>query len=158
MTDSLWLSSSAPLQPADAVGAIILTQSGRYLLQLRDDLDWIFYPNHWGLFGGAIDPGEDAPTALLRELEEELGLVLQAKDLVYFTRTTFDWSFAGFGNSERIFYEVVIPDERLATLVLTEGAAMKAFQGPEMLSTSVALAPYDGFALWMHYSRHRIRA
>ena len=36
--------------------------------------DGIFYPGHWGLFGGAMEPGEAADAALRRELQEELGL------------------------------------------------------------------------------------
>lgn len=158
MRNTSWLSSTKQLQPANAAAAVIVTESGRYLLQLRDDLDWIFYPGHWGLFGGAVDPGEDAATAVRRELAEELGLMVDADQLRYFTRTTFDWSFAGLNATERMFFELTIPDSWVPNLVLTEGAALGTFLALEMLNGSLPLAPYDSFALWMHYSRGRIRA
>ena len=41
-------------------------------LQLRDDIDTIIYPGHWGLFGGHVEPGETPAEAVQRELEEEI--------------------------------------------------------------------------------------
>lgn len=41
-------------------------------MQLRDDLPNIFYPGHWALFGGHLEPGEDPDTAIGRELLEEI--------------------------------------------------------------------------------------
>ena len=35
----------------DAVAGILVLEDGRYLMQLRDDIPGIFYPDHWGLFG-----------------------------------------------------------------------------------------------------------
>ena len=45
---------------------------GRWLLQLRDDIEGILYPGQWALFGGHLDPGETPEVALRRELEEEI--------------------------------------------------------------------------------------
>ena len=50
-----------------------MDEDNRVLLQLRDDKPDIFFPNHWGCFGGAIEPGEAPHDTLLRELQEELG-------------------------------------------------------------------------------------
>ena len=55
-----------------AVALAMLEQEGRWLLQLRDDIDSIIYPGHWGLFGGHLDPGETASEAVHRELQEEI--------------------------------------------------------------------------------------
>ncbi|MFM1798021.1 MAG: hypothetical protein RLZZ117_299 [Cyanobacteriota bacterium] len=54
------------------VALALVEQEGRWLLQLRDDLDWIVAPGCWGLFGGHLDPGETPEEALRRELLEEI--------------------------------------------------------------------------------------
>ena len=55
-----------------AVALAMLEREGRWLLQLRDDIDTIIYPGHWGLFGGHLEPGETATEAVQRELKEEI--------------------------------------------------------------------------------------
>ena len=54
------------------VALAMVEQDGRWLLQLRDDLDWIVAPGCWGLFGGHLEPGETPEEALRRELMEEI--------------------------------------------------------------------------------------
>ena len=53
--------------------AILYTPDGRYLMQLRDDKAGLRAPGHWGLFGGGVELGESPRTAVIRELQEELG-------------------------------------------------------------------------------------
>ena len=55
-----------------AVALAMLNRESKWLLQLRDDIDTIIYPGHWGLFGGHLDPGETASEAVVRELQEEI--------------------------------------------------------------------------------------
>ena len=69
-----FLGGEGQLTPGDAAVALIVLEDGRYLMQHRDQKPGIFYPGHWGLFGGAIDADETPEIALRRELEEELGL------------------------------------------------------------------------------------
>lgn len=53
-------------------GAIILAKStGRILLPYRSSR--VEQPNTWGVWGGAIDQGEDPKEAVKRELHEEVG-------------------------------------------------------------------------------------
>ncbi|HEX2139055.1 MAG TPA: NUDIX domain-containing protein [Woeseiaceae bacterium] len=54
------------------IAAVITPGDGRYLMQLRDDKPGLLYPGYTCLFGGAIEAGESASEALLRELYEEL--------------------------------------------------------------------------------------
>ena len=51
----------------------LVDRTGALLLQLRDDRA-PFYPNVWGLPGGAVEPGETPVQAAERELLEETGL------------------------------------------------------------------------------------
>jgi 8-oxo-dGTP pyrophosphatase MutT (NUDIX family) len=146
-----------PLTPANAVAAILIVE-GSYLLQLRDRKRGIFFPAHWGCFGGAVDPGETAEAALARELTEELVLDLRSEAVRYFTRFDFDLGFAGLPPIWRYFYEVELKPATLSKLTLREGARMELFPPEAILTGAVRITPYDAFALWFHISRGRLRA
>jgi 8-oxo-dGTP pyrophosphatase MutT (NUDIX family) len=150
-----FLGSRTRLEPQDAAAALLQLADGRYVLQLRDSNPKIFYPDHWGCFGGAVDAGETAARAVVRELAEELGLRLGAADCAYFTEFTFDFGFAGHGVRRRHYYAATLPRTDLDGLVLTEGAALGAFTADEALG-SKRLVPYDAFAIWMHHHRGRM--
>lgn len=138
----------------EAVAAIITLDDGRYLMQLRDDKPGIFYPDHWGLFGGAIDPGEEPEAALRRELREELNL--EAGPLGYFTRMDFDLACVGAGKCGRTYYELTIPANDLGALRLGEGRLMEPLLLPDILIDK-RLVPYDSFAVWLHFASARRR-
>ena len=146
-----YLEPRGPLKPADAVVAIIIDESGRYLVQLRDPKPTIFFPDHWGCFGGAIEPGETDRQCLARELEEEIELDISSLPVSHFTTFSFDFGFAGGSVIRRTFYEVRATVASLSNLTLREGRAMQFFPGPELLAMQVV--PYDRFALWMHCYR-----
>jgi 8-oxo-dGTP pyrophosphatase MutT (NUDIX family) len=57
MTDN-FLEGEGLLTPGNAAVALIILDDGRFLCQLRSQKPGIFYPDHWGLFGGAADPDE----------------------------------------------------------------------------------------------------
>lgn len=145
-----------PLVPGDAVAAIILI-GGRYLLQHRDANPEIFFPDHWGCFGGTVERGEKEEEALARELLEELGLRGGTAECVPFTRFDFDFEFAGCGRIFRVFYECHLPPGAESTLTLGEGQAMGLFEPPQLVDGSLRLTPYDAFALWVHINRDRLR-
>lgn len=65
--------SSEPYPEIPSVAGLVVNAAGEVLLQLRDDRPDIGHPGHWGLPGGAIEPGEEPEGAFLRELEEETG-------------------------------------------------------------------------------------
>lgn len=136
-----------PLHYADAVVAIIVLDDGRYLMQLRDDKPGIFYPDHWGLFGGAVEEGETTEEALRRELREELDLEVAA--LSYFTRTDMDFAPLGGKTLFRTFFEVPLKAADLPRLKLGEGRQMRPMDVHDLLLHH-RVAPYDAFVLWMH--------
>jgi 8-oxo-dGTP pyrophosphatase MutT (NUDIX family) len=149
-----YLKPSGKLRPADAAVALIMDEAGRYLMQLRDPTPTIFFPDHWGCFGGALEPGESDEAALRRELEEELGLGLPNEPLTRFTNFTFDFSSIGSGTIHRAFFEVRVSASILPSLELREGREVRFFPGPELLAARVE--PYDRFAIWMHCYRREL--
>jgi 8-oxo-dGTP pyrophosphatase MutT (NUDIX family) len=147
-----FLTDDHPLRGEDAVAAIITTRDGRYLLQLRDDIPRIFYPGHWGCFGGAVGPDEDMVEALERELEEELELRPTVGD--EFIKLDFDLAKLGQKQCYRTYYEITVTEEQVARCVLHEGAEMRLFLPNEMFNLP-HITPYDSFALWLHFARGR---
>jgi 8-oxo-dGTP pyrophosphatase MutT (NUDIX family) len=137
------------LIPSDAVAALIIVNKNKYLLQLRDDKSDIWFPSHWGLFGGAIEPEELPEQALIRELEEEISIEKSNYDYNFFSEFTFDFSYCGYGVVYRRFYEIHLSIKQFENLKLGEGADMNIFTKPEILN-SLKITPYDQFALWMH--------
>ncbi|HEX5691232.1 MAG TPA: NUDIX domain-containing protein [Roseiflexaceae bacterium] len=57
----------------EVVAAVIVSPQ-HVLLGLRSP-ERRLYPNVWDIFGGHVEPGESNEQALLRELDEELGIV-----------------------------------------------------------------------------------
>lgn len=151
----LFFRARAPLKPSNAVAALLVLEGGRYLMQLRDAIPDIFYPDHWGCFGGAVDPGESPCEALQRELREELEF--EPEEMREFTRLDFDWRAVGHQPTARIYYEITVAEAARRRFVLHEGAAMQAFTAPELFAGK-RVTPYDSFAVWMHFSRERLAA
>lgn len=139
---------SSPLKCSDAVAAVIVTEDGRYLLQQRDDVMGIWYPDHWGCFGGAVDPGEDERTAMSRELQEELGLAVEPERQIL----RMDYEIVGSGTFFRNYFEVRLPQAQLAEIALGEGQRFALFPGAQVLD-ELRMTPYDAFAIYLHMRR-----
>lgn len=84
-------------QPIPRVSARVLPVSPDGEVLLLQDLDPAV-PDvlRWGTIGGAVDPGESMEQAVLRELREETGLVVDAGALTpAFFRSTDEFSWNG---------------------------------------------------------------
>lgn len=154
-TTDPFLTSRCPLQASDAAAALLMLEDGRYILQLRDPLPQIWFPDHWGLFGGAIDGDETAVAALVRELKEELDFTVDPAACTWFTDFGFDLRPFGQMLCRRIYYTVPVTQAQMAGFTLREGAAVAAFHADEIFSR-LRVTPYDSFALWLHVGRGRL--
>ena len=137
----------------DAVAAILVYEDGRILMQLRDDRSDIWYPNHWGLFGGGVEKGESPEEALCRELYEELELVI--KKSKFFAKFDFDLSERGLGKAYRSYYEVQIDSVDLAKICIHEGKEAKLFESSDTFKLQL-ITPYDSFALKLFLDQRNI--
>lgn len=140
------------LAVGDAVAAIITVGVGRYLLQHRDNVPHIWYPGHWGCFGGGVQEGEEPLEALRRELNEEIEF--QPSQIRYFSRFDFDLDPIGLRSYYRTYYLINISPEEQAGLILHEGDGMEVFEGNAIFE-KLLVTPYDAFALFLyHYQSH----
>lgn len=127
--------------------AALLVCGGRYLMQLRDDKPTILLPDHWALFGGAVEDGEDAAAALRRELAEELEL--RPRSVIPFTEMTVVLPLVPPRRDRMSFFSVPIDARDLAATVQHEGAAKRLFT-PAALAREKRVAPWDLAAVLMH--------
>lgn len=140
-----------PLTCMNAVAAVIVLEDGRYLLQHRDDIPGIWYPDHWGCFGGGVDYGEDPLAAMTRELQEELALDLEPHGPIL----KMDYEIVGVGQFYRNYFEVRLRQEDIDGIRLGEGQSFAWFDGAVVLD-KLRMTPYDAFAVFLHMNQKRI--
>lgn len=136
--------------PSDAVAALLVLEDGKYVMQLRDDIPGIFFPAHWGCFGGGIEEEETPELALKRELYEELEFEIAGEH--FFTSFDMDFSPLGYGSVRRVYYEVQVPHSAMNRFVLHEGVEFRAIAGQDLMNLH-KVAPYDALAIWMHTTK-----
>lgn len=99
-------------------------KKGEVLLQLRDDIPEINWPNHWGCLGGAVEHGESVEVCLKREIEEEIEFEL----IEYESIGMFQL------NKEREYHMFIGPlDKEVHEIVLKEGQEIRYFAPLEAL-------------------------
>jgi 8-oxo-dGTP pyrophosphatase MutT (NUDIX family) len=145
--------TSFSFDPSHAAAALIVVDGDRLLLQRRDDIVGVLYPDCWGCFGGARNADESAEDALRRELKEELGLDVDRAE--YFTAVNYDFRFCGKGITLREYYVIPIDAGVLGTLKLGEGQAMAAMT-PEKIFALPNIIPFDLFAIWLYSHREAL--
>lgn len=82
---------SAPERPRTLVVAGLVIRNGRVLIAQRTAAQAM--PLQWEFPGGKVEPGEDPPSALVRELREELAIevsVGRVWDVLFHAYPTFD--------------------------------------------------------------------
>ena len=93
--------STNPPRIVDVVAAIIVDAAGRVLA--------VKCPEHkhgggWEFPGGKIEPGETPQAAIVREIREELGVLIAPGELLH----TVEWDYPSFHLSMRCFVAHVL--------------------------------------------------
>lgn len=154
ITDT-FLRGASRLTPRNAVAALILDENERILLQLRDDMEGIFFPNHWSCFGGAIEEGETLQACLVRELEEEIGITFEASAIEQFIHIAFQPQASAPKDIERHFFLVRTHSDILSRIRLGEGSAFRFFTYAEVMQLA-NITPYDKFGAWLYFNQGRL--
>ena len=116
----------------DVVGAIVIDNRGRILLQ-KKTVDYIAVPGGgWCLFGGEIESGEDPKKTLKRELKEELGVDFD--DIRFFSNHHYQLD-SGFWGEEYTF--IVKFNGKISDIRLSEGAGFAFFDFSELGSINL---------------------
>jgi len=61
--------------------ALIINEKNEVLLEHRKNTEW--FPDYYGLVGGKIDAMESAKAALVREMSEEIGIIVASEDVEF---------------------------------------------------------------------------
>ena len=116
-----------------AVALAMLERQGKWLLQLRDDIEGIVYPGHWGLFGGHLEANETPEQALRRELKEEINGEIQELPL---------WFSHHDSQRSAYFFRAALPVP-IEALELLEGQDMVLASLNEMASGAICTPRLD---------------
>ncbi len=132
---------------ADSVAALLVTATGMYVLQRRDDRLGVDFPGYVGLFGGAIEAGEPPGDALMRELQEELDFA--PVRMAPFATLIFDERPSGGWYCRRRYFEVPVSPSDIDTMTVSEGQGMDVLDCKHIAQLP-AVIPYDLCAILMH--------
>ena len=122
----------------------IIVVKNNYLLQLRDDNKNIHFPNFWGVFGGRVEKEETFQKALVREIREEINLIVKVSRMVLSTNSRVI-GLKNFFNT--VYYECKILEKR--KIILTEGQKYKFFSFNQIKKLNIV--PMDFAAISSHY-------
>jgi len=110
---------------------IIRNHDGKFLLQFRDGKAPV-NKLLWTFFGGAAEEGEDPALAAVREVQEELNLIIRETDLRLVTRKP--WVHEGLGVDETIVLFELATEVRWDMIEIREGAGGAFLTKEEALS------------------------
>lgn len=134
--------------PVEFIAAAILySTDGRYLFQLRDDKPGLALRDHWALFGGEVEPGEDSRTAAIREIREEL--TYEARNCSWFHEALYVLPRAKKRVVRKSYYLMVIDPAEVDGMKQCEGADMRLMSLAELLALP-NVAPWDLAVVMLH--------
>ncbi|MGY1946318.1 NUDIX hydrolase [Nocardia asiatica] len=118
--------------PITAEGSNIIIRNSRdeVLLFLRDEKPDIPCPGMWALLGGYREDGETEKEGVIREIKEEIGVVLEPETVTHHCTRLRHW-----GLLEHTFATEL--DLDIDDVVLTEGQRLKWFTEAEIAETEL---------------------
>ncbi|PWD69909.1 7,8-dihydro-8-oxoguanine-triphosphatase [Dickeya dianthicola] len=125
MTNEITFKVIGDISTASACSAalvVLVDPYGKILLQLRDSDKDIPYPGYWSLFGGGLEGEETPAQAAVRELNEEIGIILDDRDLTPLIVTLSDDS-----KNARIYIFSLTTALTPGDIVLQEGSGFAFF-------------------------------
>jgi 8-oxo-dGTP diphosphatase len=118
-----------PVPNLEAASVVFVNRRGELLLRLRSDLPDLPFPAMWDLIGGAMEDGESAAEAAVRETQEEIGLDLA------------DYAYWDDVRGVVLIHVFAAPlDVPAESLLLTEGERL-AWYAPDA-ALALPLVPY----------------
>lgn len=121
---------------AEGSNIIIRNSHDQILLFLRDDKPDIPCPGMWALLGGYREPGETPLENVIREIKEEIAVVLDPATVHHYVTRDRHW-----GLREHTFHTRL--DLDLSTTTLTEGQMLKWFTAEEVAATELGFEEND---------------
>lgn len=147
----VFLNGLSPAPDIFIAAALMVTSDERYLLQLRDDKPGLPLRNHWALFGGEVESGEDGRKAILREIKEEL--TYRARECTWFHEAIYILPRHHRRIVRKAYYVIPIRPEEVKTMVQCEGADKRLMTLTELFALP-NIAPWD-LSVMMLYARER---
>jgi 8-oxo-dGTP pyrophosphatase MutT (NUDIX family) len=134
------------LKLGNAVALIIKDNANKLLLQHRDNIENIWYPDHWGLFGGELKKREKPISGLNREIKEEISINLENK-ITFLFEFGFDLQLIGKSKYYRQYYLATITEQEKKKIKLNEGQGYCFYKYEEIVQNKILIIPCDKFAI-----------
>jgi len=112
----------------------LMNKENKLLLQLRDNIPTIAFPDYWACFGGGVEEGETIEQAAIREVKEEIGdFEIQNMKPIgkFFVPSENAWVFS-------FKADINLDEDQIDQIKLTEGQAAKYFTEDELEEIRVA--------------------
>jgi len=132
---------------AKNASAVIIYHKNKVFLNLRTKNKKIFYPNHWGCFGGAKNKKESYLKAATRELYEETNIKINKQELRFFFHLDFTMpSTHRLIRRHFYLYQIKKINHFEKNFKLQEGASSLFFNNKSFLKIK-NFVPYDKLAV-----------
>lgn len=134
--------------------AVLIYYKNKIFLQKRSKNKKIFYPAHWGCFGGAIKKNEPYKHAAVREIIEETNFSLDKDDLKLFYEEGYKSYFDRFSFIRKFFLlKIKNINNFYSMFALGEGEDAKFFDY-KSYKKEKKIVPYDKFVIDLFFEKH----